>query len=111
VVFKLNPQGNGLIYSGFLGGEENDSVEGVAIDANNVAYVTGGTKSNSFPTSIGTYQGSRAGDTDAFLTKINASGSALLYSTFIGGAGTDRGSGVVLGGNGIAYVGRLWSVA
>lgn len=104
VVFKLNPQGNGLVYSGFLGGEENDSVEGIAIDASNVAYVTGGTKSNSFPTSVGTYQGSRAGDTDAFLTKINASGSALLYSTFIGGAGTDRGSGVVIDGSGIAYV-------
>jgi len=104
VVFKLNPQGNGLVYSGFLGGEENDSVEGIVIDANNEAYVTGGTKSNSFPTSVGTYQGSRAGDTDGFLTRINASGSALLYSTFLGGAGTDRGSGVVLGGNGIAYV-------
>ncbi|HSQ23176.1 MAG TPA: PQQ-dependent sugar dehydrogenase, partial [Pyrinomonadaceae bacterium] len=104
VVFKLNPQGNGLVYSGFLGGEENDSTEGIAVDLNGVAYVTGGTKSNSFPTSVGTYQGSRAGDTDAFLTKINASGSGLLYSTFIGGAGTDRGSGVVLGSNGIAYV-------
>lgn len=104
VVFKLNPQGNALVYSGFLGGEENDSVEGVVVDAAGVAYVTGGTKSNSFPTSVGTYQGSRAGDTDAFLTKINASGSGLLYSTFIGGAGTDRGSGVVIDGNGIAYV-------
>ncbi len=104
VVFKLNPQGNGLVYSAFLGGEENDSSEGIAVDASGVAYVTGGTKSNSFPTSVGTYQGSRAGDTDAFLTKINASGSALLYSTFLGGAGTDRGSGVVIDGNGIAYV-------
>ncbi len=104
VVLKLNPQGNALVYSGFLGGEENDSVQGIAVDANGVAYVTGGTKSNSFPTSVGTYQGSRAGDTDAFLTKINASGSGLLYSTFIGGAGTDRGSGVAIDGNGIAYV-------
>jgi uncharacterized repeat protein (TIGR01451 family) len=104
VVVKLNPQGNALVYSGFLGGEENDSTEGIAVDAIGVAYVTGGTKSNSFPTSVGTYQGSRAGDTDAFLTKINASGSALLYSTFLGGAGTDRGSGVVIDGNGIAYV-------
>ena len=74
-----------MIYSGFLGGEENDLVEGVAVDAESVAYVTGGTKSNSFPTSVGTYQGSRAGDTDAFLTKINASGSALLYSTYCRG--------------------------
>ena len=104
VVVKLNPQGNGLVYSSFLGGEENDSVEGIAVDASGVAYVTGGTKSNSFPTTVATYQGTRAGDTDAFFTKINASGSALLYSTFIGGAGTDRGSGVVIDGSGIAYV-------
>ena len=104
VVFKLNSQGNGLVYSAFLGGEENDSTEGIAVDANGVAYVTGGTKSNSFPTSVGTYQGSRAGDTDAFLTKINAAGSALLYSTFIGGSGTDRGSGVAIDGNGFAYL-------
>ncbi len=104
IVFKLNAQGNTLIYSGFLGGEENDSVEGIAVDAAGVAYVTGGTKSNAFPTTVGAFQGTRAGDTDAFLTKINAAGSSLLYSTFIGGSGTDRGSGVVIDGNGIAYV-------
>ena len=104
VVFKLNPQGNGLVYSAFLGGEQNDSTEGIAVDASGVAYVTGGTKSNSFPVTVNAYQGQRAGDTDAYLTKINAAGSALLYSTFIGGSGTDRGSGVVIDGNGIAYV-------
>jgi uncharacterized repeat protein (TIGR01451 family) len=103
-VCKLNAQGNGLIYSGFLGGEENDSVEGIAVDANGVAYVTGGTKSNAFPSTGNTYQGQRAGDTDAFLTKINAGGSGFLYSTYLGGSGTDRGSGVVIDGNGLAYV-------
>jgi aldose sugar dehydrogenase len=104
VVFKLNAQGNALVYSGFLGGEENDSVEGVTVDSAGVAYVTGGTKSNSFPTTLTAYQGNRAGDTDAFLTKINSSGSGLLYSSFIGGAGTDRGSGVVIDGAGVAYL-------
>ncbi len=103
-VLKLNAQGNALIYSGFLGGEENDSVEGVAVDAAGAAYVTGGTKSNGFPATGNTYQVQRAGDTDAFLTKINAAGSGLLYSTYIGGSGTDRGSGVVIDGNGLAYV-------
>lgn len=103
-VCKLNSQGSALIYSGFLGGEENDSVEGVAVDAAGVAYVTGGTKSNAFPTTGNAYQGQRAGDTDAILTKINAAGSGFLYSTYIGGSGTDRGSGVVIDGNGLAYV-------
>lgn len=104
VVFKLNAQGNGLVYSAFLGGEENDSTEGVAVDANGIAYVTGGTKSSAFPTTGNAYQGSRGGDTDAFLTKINATGSSLLYSTYIGGSGTDRGSGVAIDGNGNAYL-------
>jgi uncharacterized repeat protein (TIGR01451 family) len=104
VVFKLNGQGNGLVYSGFLGGEENDSSEGVAVDAAGAAYVTGGTKSTGFPTTLNAYQGTRAGDTDAFLSKINPNGSGLLYSTYIGGSGTDRGSGVVIDASGNAYV-------
>ncbi|HMJ24611.1 MAG TPA: SBBP repeat-containing protein, partial [Pyrinomonadaceae bacterium] len=104
VVFKLNGQGNGLVYSGFLGGEENDSTEGVTVDSSGNAYVTGGTKSTGFPTSIGAYQPTRAGDTDAFLTKINSTGSSLLYSTLLGGFGTDRGSGVVIDGTGNAYI-------
>jgi aldose sugar dehydrogenase len=104
VVFKLNAQGNQLIYSTFFGGEENDSVEGIAVDAGGTAYVTGGTKSNAFPTTVSAYQGTRAGDTDAFLAKINQAGSALLYSSYLGGAATDRGSGVVIDGTGLAYI-------
>jgi uncharacterized repeat protein (TIGR01451 family) len=104
VVFKLNGQGNSLIYSGFLGGEENDSTEGVAVDAAGIAYVTGGTKSSAFPTTGNAFQSGRGGDTDAYLTKINAAGSALLYSTYIGGSGTDRGSGVAIDGSGNAYI-------
>ncbi len=104
VVFKLNAQGNGLVYSGFLGGEENDSVEGVAVDSAGIAYVTGGTKSIGFPTTINAYQGTRAGDTDGFLTKINPSGSGLLYSTYVGGSGTDRISSVAIDSSGNAYL-------
>jgi aldose sugar dehydrogenase len=104
VVFKLNALGNALVYSTYLGGEENDSTEGVAVDSNGNAYVTGGTKSIGFPTSVNAYQGTRAGDTDAFLTKINSAGSGLLYSTYLGGSGTDRGSGVAIDANGNAYL-------
>src|SRR5205814_6474107 len=64
----------------------------------------GGTKSNAFTTNGNAYQRQRAGDTDAFLTKINAAGSGFLYSSYVGGSGTDRGSGVVIDGAGKAYV-------
>jgi len=111
VVFKLNGQGNALVYSGFLGGEENDSTEGVIVDGTGNAYVTGGTKSAAFPTTITAYQGTRAGDTDAFLTKINPSGSALLYSSYLGGSGTDRGSGIAIDSNGNAYISGFTSAS
>jgi len=111
VVLKLNGQGNALVYSGFLGGEENDSTEGVVVDAAGNAYVTGGTKSTAFPTTISAYQGTRAGDTDAFLTKINSNGSALSFSTYLGGSGTDRGSGIAIDSNGNAYVSGFTSAS
>jgi len=104
IVFKLNAQGNGLVYSAFLGGEDNDSVEGVAVDSLGNAYVTGGTKSTGFPTTVNAYQTTRAGDTDAYLTKINSGGTALAYSSYLGGGGTDRGSGVAIDDLGNAYL-------
>ena len=103
VVFKLGATGN-LIYSTFLGGEENDSAVGVVIDLSRNAYVTGGTRSTGFPTTASAYQPTKSGDTDGFLTKLSASGSTLLYSTFIGGGGTDRISGVALADPGLAYI-------
>src|SRR5206468_1062591 len=104
IVFKLNSDGNALLYSTFLGGEDNDSTEGIAIDSNRDAYVTGGTRSNGFPVTSSGFQTFRAGDTDAYLTKLNASGSAVLYSTLLGGGGTDRGSGVVVDNSGNAFI-------
>jgi hypothetical protein len=99
VVFKLNSAGNNFIYSTFLGGEENDSAVGVAVDLSGNAYVTGGTRSAGFPTTATAYQPTRSGDTDGFLVKLNSAGSALLYSTFLGGGGTDRISGLAIDGD------------
>src|SRR6185503_11775567 len=75
------------------------------------AYVTGGTKSTGFSTTVTAYQGTRAGDTDAYLTKINSTGSGLLYSTYLGGSGTDRGSGVAIDPNGNAYLAGFTSAS
>lgn len=104
VVFKLNTLGNALIYSTFLGGEDNDSAEGIAVDLSGSAYVTGGTRSSGFPVTSSAFQSFRAGDTDAYFTKLNSSGSAVLYSTLLGGGNTDRGSGVAIDSSGNAYV-------
>ena len=103
-VLKLNPSGNSLAYSTFLGGGDNDSAIGIAADAGGVAYVTGGTRSAGFPTTANAYQFSVAGDTDAYLVKLNAAGSAILYSTLLGGGSTDRGSSVKTDNSGNAYV-------
>jgi uncharacterized repeat protein (TIGR01451 family) len=104
VAFKLNPQGNGLAYSTFIGAEDNDSTEGVAVDSSGSAYLTGGTKSQGFPVTGTGFQTTRSGDTDAYLMRLNSTGTALMYSTYIGGSGTDRGSGVAIDSNGNAYV-------
>jgi len=104
VAFKLNPQGNGLAYSTFIGAEDNDSTEGVAVDSSGSAYLTGGTKSQGFPVTGTGFQTTRSGDTDGYLMRLNSTGTALIYSTYIGGSGTDRGSGVAIDSNGNAYV-------
>jgi aldose sugar dehydrogenase len=104
LVFKLNAAGNALAYASYLGGDENDSVEGIAVDANGNAYLTGGSRSHGFPTTPNAFQSSNSGDTDAYLTKINSTCTNYLYSTLLGGAGTDRGSGVAIDAAGNAYV-------
>ena len=104
VLVKLNAQGNALVYSTFLGGEDNDSAEGIAVDLAGNAYVTGGTRSNGFPVTASGFQAFRAGDTDAYVAKLNATGSTVLYSTLLGGLSTDRGSGVAIDNTGNVYV-------
>ncbi len=104
VAFKLNPQGNGLAYSTYIGAEDNDSTEGVTVDSNGSAYLTGGTKSLGFPVTGAGFQTSRSGDTDAYLMRLNSTATGLMYSTYVGGSGTDRGSGVAIDANGNAYV-------
>ncbi len=97
-VTKLNTNGTALLYSTFLGGTESDLGTGIAVDASGNAYITGETSSTDFPISNAipghdTYGG---GTTDAFVTKLNADGTAALFSTFLGGADVDRGRAIAV---------------
>lgn len=103
-VSKLNPAGSALVYSSYLGGSEDDEAFGIAIDSSGNAYVTGLTGSLDFPTTPGAFQTKFGGSEDAFVSKVNASGSALLYSTYIGGSGGDDGFGIAVDTSGNAFV-------
>jgi hypothetical protein len=74
------------------------------VDGSGNAYVTGVTFSSNFPTTTGALQTSSGGGADAFVSKLNATGTALLYSTFLGGSSTDQGTGIAVDGSGNAYV-------
>ena len=100
---KLNATGSALIYSTFLGGSGGDSGYGVAVDSSGNAYVTGLTASTDFLTA-NPFQATLNGSTDAFVTKINSSGSALVYSTYLGGGASENGYGIAVDATGNAYV-------
>ena len=101
-VAKLSPTGSALVYSTYLGGSNTDNANGIAVDAVGSAYVTGLAVSSNFPTTLGAFDPS--GGFDAFVTKLNAAGSGLVYSTYLGGTGADQGVAVTLDGAGSAYV-------
>jgi len=104
-VTKLNPSGSQVIYSTYIGGSGGDDAYGIALDAGGNAYLTGGTNSLDFPETAGAWQPVCCGLTDVFVTKLNATGSALVYSTHVGvgGEGT-RGFGIAVDSAGAAYV-------
>lgn len=103
-VTKLNSAGSALEYSTFLGGSLLDRGNGIAVDGSGNAYVTGQTNSADFPKTQGAAQTVIGGDHDAFVTKLNSSGSTLDYSTFLGGLDEEVGNGIALDGTGNAYV-------
>jgi len=103
--FKLNPGGNGLIYSTFLGGSGDDYGAGIAVDAAGEAHIAGYTASVDFPTTTGAFQQYYGGGpNDGFLAKLNAAGSALVYATYLGGIANDTAAGVALDASGNIYV-------
>ena len=100
---KFNPTGS-LVYSTFLDAIGDNYGAGIAADGSGNAYVTGFTTSISFPTTSGAYQTAFAGGEDAFVTKLNATGSALVYSTYLGGSAGQAGSAIAVDSAGEAYV-------
>jgi len=104
-VAKVNPAGTALIYAGYVGGDNEDEGWGIAVDSAGSAYVTGTTTSTqaTFPVTVGpdlTYDGSQ----DAFVAKVLADGSALVYAGYIGGSGIEQGYGIAVDSAGNAYV-------
>jgi hypothetical protein len=104
-VAKLNPQGSGLVYSTYLGGSGGDYGYGIAVDNVGTAFVTGLTTSTNFPVSTGAFQSAGGGNSvDAFVTKLDPTGSAMQYSTYFGGLGQEAGFDIAVGSLGNAYV-------
>jgi PKD repeat protein len=102
-VAKLSEDGSSLVYSTFLGGSHDEMGNGIAVDAEGQAHVTGYTWSAGFPVTPGAFSNRSNGDSDVFVTKLNRYGDMLVYSTFLGGGGSDYGMDIALQG-GCAYV-------
>jgi hypothetical protein len=110
-VTKINTAGNGvtsLVYSTYIAGSTQEQAFSVALGPNNVAYVTGLTNSNDFPTTTGAFDTSGALSGKAFVSLVDTTktgaGNSLTYSTFLGGGGSDTGFGIRVDAAGNAYV-------
>ncbi|MCM3541335.1 SBBP repeat-containing protein, partial [Priestia endophytica] len=103
-VTKLDPTGSMLVYSTYLGGTDLDRVSDIAVDAGGNAYITGLTISTNFPTTPGAFDTTFNGGRDVFVTKLNPTGNALIYSTYLGGTGIEDGNGIAVDAGGNAYI-------
>ena len=93
-----------LAYSTYLGGNDDEDLNGLAVDGSGNTYLAGATLSANFPTTAGAPQASRSASTDAFVTKLNATGTALVYSTYLGGDGISLATDVAVDSAGNAYL-------
>jgi hypothetical protein len=104
-VTKLDATGSSLVYSTRLGGDNgSDAGYGIAVDASGNAYVTGETSSTNFPVTPGAFQTQFRGELKAFVTKINAEGTSLVYSTYLGGSYYESAYGIAVNSSGQAFV-------
>ncbi|MDP1879849.1 MAG: SBBP repeat-containing protein, partial [Parachlamydiaceae bacterium] len=106
-ITKFNTTGSGLVYSTYLGGSNDEGGNAIDLDASKNAYVTGETRSSNFPVTAGAFQITKSGGTgndDSFVTKLNSTGTALIYSTYLGGTAGDTGEDIKVDSSNNAYV-------
>ncbi|MFX0064328.1 MAG: SBBP repeat-containing protein, partial [Candidatus Hermodarchaeota archaeon] len=103
-VAKLNATGNGLIFSTYLGGSADDEGRGIAIDDSGNSYIIGFTESSDFPVTPNAYNSTYGGGEEVFVTKLNATGNGLIFSTFLGGNADEWGFKIALDSQGNSYV-------
>lgn len=103
-ITKITPSGNALVYSTYLGGDSFNQAEALALDGQGQVYVAGSTDASNFPVTAGALQTSRGGPRDAYLTKLNAGGNGLVFSTYLGGSKWDWAHDVEINSLGQAYV-------
>lgn len=101
---QLNEAGSGINWGTYLGGTGTDEGRDIAFDSLGNAYVTGSTASADFPTTAFAFSRTFSGAQDAFVTKLNATGSALVYSTYLGGSDNDIGASIAVDSTHTAYV-------
>jgi hypothetical protein len=103
-VTKISADGSTLVYSTYIGGSGSDSGNAIAVDVSGDAFVAGGTSSTNFPHTAGAFQAALTGALNAFVLELNPGGAALLYSTYLGGNGSDVANGIAIDTSGAAYV-------
>ena len=111
-VARIAPGGSSFVYSTYLGGDSTvDNPLGIAVDDQGSAYVTGRTGSTNFPATPGAFDTTIDAGSDVFVTKVNADGSAVVWSTFLGGDDFDVGLGIEVDGAGAPHVAGATSSA
>jgi hypothetical protein len=111
-VLTVSEPSGGLLYATFLGGSHSETGVDIAVDTEGQAYITGDTMSTDFPATQGPgYDTDVNGEREAYVLKLDATGTQLLYATFLGGSGYDYGSGIAVDAEGQAYIaGRTESI-
>ena len=103
-IAKVSPGGNYAVFATYLGGRLAENAVAVAVDVNGSPYIAGSTSSTDFPVMPGAYQSSKHAGYDAFVSKLAPSGTTLVYSTYLGGEGSEEAEGIVIDGLGRAYI-------